>query len=54
MCWFDGFMPTPSFMDPTNVEDLIWSFGSFPVDQEEGLALSHGWGSMAYDDTFLV
>ena len=54
MCWFDGLMPPTSFLDPTNVEDLIWSFGSMPVDLDEGLPPSHNWGALAYGDTILL
>jgi hypothetical protein len=46
MLWFDGMMPQP-LLDPTNVEDLIWSFASIHVEPEQSLSTSHDWGSLA-------
>ena len=54
MSWFDRLMPPTTFLDPTNVEDLIWSFGSIPVDPDEALSPLHHWGSLAYGATFLL
>lgn len=44
MYWIDGILP---LSDPTNVEDLIWSFSAIHVEPEESLTTAYDWGSLA-------